>query len=208
PSDLDQVVEPGGREVLDRGGAHHELLVSHLGLEHLQVPVILDAREVEVREVPAVVDDALRVRVREAHARECGVLERRLAIRDVAELDRHDRIAASTSSRLRSMSSGERASRLRRSRGSVFEGRTFMCQSPASIETPSKWLPSPSVPKRSSSSCSFAGTSATGVLSSPVRKYRARKSARICESFFPRLETSSSISRKGTTPESACENSR
>ena len=79
-------------------------------------------------------------------------------------------ITASTSSRLRSISSGERASRLSRSRGSVFEGLTLNCQSSASTESPSRCETSPSGPKRSSSSVSFAGTSATGVLISPVMK--------------------------------------
>ena len=41
-------------------------------------------------------------------------------------------MTASASSRLRSISSGVRASRLRRSSGSVLDGRTFMCQSSAS----------------------------------------------------------------------------
>src|SRR5512132_3423782 len=77
--------------------------------------VVLDARLVEVGQVAAVVDDALGVRVREAHACEGGVLERRLASRGVPELDVHERMAASTSSRLRSISSGVRASRFSRS---------------------------------------------------------------------------------------------
>ena len=45
---------------------------------------------------------------------------------------------ASTSSRLRSISSCERASRFRRSSGSVFDGRTLKCQSSASTEMPSR----------------------------------------------------------------------
>src|SRR5262249_11471838 len=61
-------------------------------------------------------------------------------------------ITESTSSRFRSISSGVRASRFNRSSGSVFDGRTFMCQSPASTETPSRWLTVPSGPKRSFSS--------------------------------------------------------
>ena len=46
--------------------------------------------------------------------------------------------APSTSSRFASISSRERASRFRRRSGSVFDGRTFMCQSSASIERPSR----------------------------------------------------------------------
>ena len=42
-----------------------------------------------------------------------------------------ERMTASTSSRLRSISSCERASRFRRSSGSVFDGRTLKCQSSA-----------------------------------------------------------------------------
>src|SRR5262249_51853914 len=98
------------------------------------------------------------------------VLEGRHPVGDVAKLDRHERMAASTSSRLRSMRSGVRASRFSRSSGSVFDGRTFMCQSPASTESPSRWLTAPSLPKRCSNVFSFAGTSSTSVLISPVRK--------------------------------------
>ena len=47
-------------------------------------------------------------------------------------------MSASTSSRLRSISSCERASRFRRSSGSVFDGRTLKCQSSASTEIPSR----------------------------------------------------------------------
>ena len=79
-------------------------------------------------------------------------------------------MTASTSSRFASISSSERASRLSRSSGSVFDGRTFKCQSSASIERPSRCETRPSGPKRSFSSCSFSATSATGVLISPVRK--------------------------------------
>ena len=53
-------------------------------------------------------------------------------------------ISASTSSRLRSISSRERASRLRRSSGSVFDGRTLKCQSSAVTEIPSRCEISPS----------------------------------------------------------------
>ena len=56
----------------------------------------------------------------------------------------------------------------------MFEGRTFMCQSSASIEMPSRCETLPSLPKRSFSSWSLTATSATGALISPVRKYRSR----------------------------------
>ena len=103
------------------------------------------------RGVPAVVDDALRVGVREAHARERRVLERRSPSpsRGRARADPHERSTSITSSRLRSMSSSERASRFRRSSGSVFDGRTFRCQSSASIEMPSRCETRPSRPNRS-----------------------------------------------------------
>src|SRR5207302_3675197 len=161
---LDQVVEDCGREVLDRAGAHHELLalLADLHSQQPEVAVVLDAREIEVREIAAVIDDALGIGVREADARLRRELERRLR----AQL----RITSSTSSRLRSITSGERASRFSRNSGSVLEGRTFMCQSAASTERPSRCDTSPSPPNRSLSSCSFSATSATGVLSSPVMK--------------------------------------
>jgi hypothetical protein len=47
------------------------------------------------------------------------------------------RMSASTSSRRRSMISGVVPSRLSRSRGSVFDGRTLKCQSSNSTDTPS-----------------------------------------------------------------------
>ena len=51
--------------------------------------VVLDARAVEVGQVAAVVDDPLRVGVGEADPREARVLERRLAVCDAPELERH-----------------------------------------------------------------------------------------------------------------------
>src|SRR5829696_8696229 len=55
------------------------------------------------------------------------------------EVGAHARISARTSSRLASMSSRDTSdSRLRRSSGSVFEGRTLKCQSGKSIEIPSR----------------------------------------------------------------------
>ena len=52
--------------------------------------MVLDSGEVEVREVAAVVDDALCVGVGEADTVERRVLERRLAIGDAAELEAHE----------------------------------------------------------------------------------------------------------------------
>ncbi len=66
--------------------------------------MVLGAREVEVRHVAAVVDDALRIGVREPDARVGRVPKRRLAVGLVPELD-HSRMTPSTSSRLRSISS-------------------------------------------------------------------------------------------------------
>ena len=81
-----------------------------------------------------------------------------------------DRMTSSTTSRFRSMSPRPRASRFRRRSGSVFDGRTFMCQSSAVTSSPSMWDTSPSGPNRSFTSWSFSATSETGVFSSPVRK--------------------------------------
>ena len=56
--------------------------------------MVLGPRVVEVGQVAAVVDDALRVGVREPDPRDRRVLERRLPVGDLAELDRrHDRIS-------------------------------------------------------------------------------------------------------------------
>ena len=76
-----------GSEVVDRARAHDELALARSRVLHAEVTVVLDSREVEVGEVPAVVDDALGVGVREADAIERRVLERRLAIGDAAELE-------------------------------------------------------------------------------------------------------------------------
>ena len=65
-NDLDQVVEPGRRVILDRGCAHDEL--APRDLRSAEVPVVLGPGVVEVGEVAAVVDDALRIRVREPDA--------------------------------------------------------------------------------------------------------------------------------------------
>src|SRR5438093_2449496 len=100
--DLEQVVEDGRSEILDRRRAHDELAVALTRGEHLEVPVVLDPGLVEVGEVAAVVDDALRVRVGESDSRECRVLERRPAARDLTELERH---RASTRARMASTTS-------------------------------------------------------------------------------------------------------
>src|SRR5262245_40752797 len=154
--DVDQVVEHGRREILDRERAHDEFLAlrADVHAEHAELAVVLDARAIEVREVAAVVDDPLCVRVGEADARSDRELERRL----LAQL----RITSSTSSRLRSISSCDIASRFSRNSGSVFDGRTFMCQSSASTESPSRCDTLPSPPKRSLSSWSLSATSLTG----------------------------------------------
>ena len=83
---LEEVVEPRGRVVLDVRGAHHEL--GAVEAEAAEVPVVLGARVVEVREVAAVVDDALGVGVREPDARERRVLVGRTPVGDPAELER------------------------------------------------------------------------------------------------------------------------
>src|SRR5258705_2999165 len=131
---------------MDGACMHAELLtcVADVHPEQAEVAVVLDACEVEVGEIATVVDDPLRVRIREADARLCAELERGFLLQL--------RITSSTSSRLRSIRSGESASRFKRSRGSVLDGRTFMCQSSASTERPSRWETLPSVPKRSLSS--------------------------------------------------------
>src|SRR5262249_38254603 len=202
---FDEIVEHGRCVVLDRERAHDELVsfLADVHPEHAAIAEVLDASTVEVGEIAAVVDDSLRVRVGEADADVPAELES-AAFGRVAQ----ERMTASASSRLRSISSGERASRFSRSNGSVFDGRTFMCQSSASTDRPSRCEIVPSLRKRSFSSCSFTATSETGVFSSPVMKYFSRYGARMSESFSPRFEISSSMSRNGTTPESACENSR
>jgi hypothetical protein len=64
-----EVVEAGGRMVLDGGGAHDELALAHVALEEPEVTQVFDPGEVEVGEVAAVVDDALGVGIGEADAR-------------------------------------------------------------------------------------------------------------------------------------------
>ena len=64
------------------------------------MPLVLDAREVEVGQIAAVVDDSLRVGVREADARERRELERRLAVGRAAR-DGWSRSHASLRPRLR-----------------------------------------------------------------------------------------------------------
>src|SRR5262249_37654554 len=93
-----------------------------------------------------------------------------------------ERMTSSTSSPFRPISSWESASRFSRSSGSVFDGLTFMCQSSASTDTPSRWDTRPSAPNRSFSSCSLRATSGTGVFSSPVMKYCSRYGFRISDS--------------------------
>jgi hypothetical protein len=75
--------------VLDCVRAHDELVLARSRLEHVEVPVVLDAGAVEVGQVAAVVDDPLRIGVREADPRQGRVLERRLAVSNPAELERH-----------------------------------------------------------------------------------------------------------------------
>jgi hypothetical protein len=79
---LDEVVEHGGRVVLDGARAHDEL-VARIAVhpEEPEVAQVFDPGRVEVRQVAAVVDDALGVGVGEADARERGELERRPAVR-------------------------------------------------------------------------------------------------------------------------------
>ncbi len=75
--DLDLVVEPRGREVLDVVRAHDEVAAG-VPVQHAEQAVVLDPREVEVGGVAAVVDDPLRVRVGEPDPRLRAELERRL----------------------------------------------------------------------------------------------------------------------------------
>src|SRR6476619_2664273 len=81
---LEQVVEAGRRVVLDARSANHALRAVHA--QTAEVPVVLRSRVVEVRQVAAVVDDALRIRVREPDARQRRVLEGRAPARDAPEL--------------------------------------------------------------------------------------------------------------------------
>ena len=66
--DLDLVVEARRREVLDVVRAHDEVAGPVL-VQQPERAQVLDAREVEVRVVPPVVDDPLRVGVGECDAR-------------------------------------------------------------------------------------------------------------------------------------------
>ena len=70
--------------------SHHELPRARPLVLHSQMAVVLDACEVEVRHVSAVVDDPLRVGIGEADAIERRILERRLAIGEAAELEAHE----------------------------------------------------------------------------------------------------------------------
>ena len=63
--------------------------VPGLPAEEPEVPLVLDAREVEVGEVAPVVDDPLCVGVGEPDAREGRELERRLAVGGLSEADFH-----------------------------------------------------------------------------------------------------------------------
>ena len=75
--DLELVVEAGGGEVLDVVGPHDEVALG-FPVQQPEQPVVLDAREVEVRVVPAVVDDPLRIGVGEPNPSPRAELERRL----------------------------------------------------------------------------------------------------------------------------------
>jgi hypothetical protein len=86
--DLEQVVEPRRSVVLDVQCAQHEVALE-LRVQQSQMPEVLDARDVDVREVAPVVDDALRVRVGEPDAGQRRELERRLTIGYAAELQIH-----------------------------------------------------------------------------------------------------------------------
>ena len=77
---LEQVVEARRRVVLDVRGAHHEL--GPPGADLAEPPVVLGARQVEVGQIAAVVDDALRVGVRERHPRVDREPKRRLPSSD------------------------------------------------------------------------------------------------------------------------------
>ena len=89
---LEELVEACGRVVLDVRGAHDVLgpVDPHVA----EMPVVLGAGVVEVRQVAAVVDDALRVGIREPDARQSGVLERRPLAGRPPEL--RNRLAAQT----------------------------------------------------------------------------------------------------------------
>ena len=65
---LELVVEPSGREVLDVVRAHHEVAAAPV-VQEPEAAEVLDAREVEVRVVAAVVDDSLGIGVREPDPR-------------------------------------------------------------------------------------------------------------------------------------------
>src|SRR5438034_449601 len=66
--DLELVVEPGSRELLDVVRSHHELAAG-LVVQEAEGAEVLDPGQVEIGVVAAVVDDSLRVRVRESDPR-------------------------------------------------------------------------------------------------------------------------------------------
>ena len=83
---LEQVVEAGRCLVDDVAGPHHELRVAGLLVEEAEVAVVFDPGVVEVREVAAVVDDPLGIRVGEADPRVRREIEGRLPGRGLAQV--------------------------------------------------------------------------------------------------------------------------
>ncbi len=82
--DLQQIVEPRARDVLDVDRAHREVDVTEVHAS--EVTMVLGASDVEVRHVAAVVDDPLCVGLGEPDPLVGGVPVRRLSFGDVPEL--------------------------------------------------------------------------------------------------------------------------
>ena len=130
--------------VLDRGRTHDELGALDVHRRGSQVAVVLCPGVVEVGEVAAVVDDSLRVRVREPDAGERGVLERRPAVGDAAELERVADAGMSGADELEDLVTlllhhlHRQRLEVQAEERLVFEGRTLKCQSSKSTEIPSR----------------------------------------------------------------------
>ena len=83
---LEEVVEARGRLVDDAGSTHDELGVAQVEPEQVEMAVVFDPGVVEIGQIPAVVDDSLRIGVREPDPSKRGELERRLAVGRAAEV--------------------------------------------------------------------------------------------------------------------------
>ena len=136
---LDQVVEPGGREILDSGGAHHELRPTTperrgAGGTRFERGRSTGGSARNRRPCASVSENQTRVSAEYLNGGRLSVSRPSSGLCS----RRQARITPSTSSRFSTIRGSESASRFRRSRGSVLDGRTLKCQSSESIERPSR----------------------------------------------------------------------